>query len=99
MRQRIALQTAVFIAEADPYDEVGWRTIAPNGLDVSLEAFQNVFPNCSVQGIYSDTLTISNVSLEMNDWSFYCVFVNEGTRLDTEAAALIVHLPEQSVAG
>lgn len=26
-------QTAVFIAEADPYDEAGWRAIAPNGLE------------------------------------------------------------------
>lgn len=92
-------QTAVFIAGADPYDEVGWRAIAPNGQDVSLEAFQNVFPSCSVLGIYSDTLTITNVSLDMNDWSFYCVFVNEGTRSDTEAAALYVHLPGQAFEG
>ena len=92
-------QTAVFIAEADPYDEAGWRAIAPNGLDVSLEAFQNVFPGCSVLGIYSDTLTITNVSLDMNGWSFYCVFVNEGTRTNTEAAALYVLLPGQSFEG
>lgn len=92
-------QTAVFIAEADPYDEAGWRAIAPNGQDVSLEAFQNVFPSCSVLGIYSDTLTITNVSLDMNGWSFYCVFVNEGTRSDTEAAALYVLLPGQSFEG
>ena len=89
-------QTAVFIAGADPYDEVGWRAIAPNGLDVSLEAFQNVFPDCSALGIYSETLTITNVSLDMNDWSFYCVYVNEGTKSDTEAAALYVHLPGQA---
>ena len=92
-------QTAVFIAGADPYDEVGWRAIAPNGQDVSLEAFQNVFPGCSVLGIYSDTLNITNVSLDMNGWSFYCVFVNEGTRSDTEAAALYVHLPGQAFEG
>ena len=92
-------QTAVFIAEADPYDEAGWRAIAPNGLDVSLEAFQNAFPSCSVLGIYSDTLTITNVSLDMNGWSFYCVFVNEGTRTNTEAAALYVLLPGQSFEG
>ena len=92
-------QTAVFIAGADPYDEVGWRAIAPDGQDVSLEAFQSVFPDCSVLGIYSDTLTITNVSLDMNGWSFYCVFVNEGTRSDTEAAALYVLLPGQSFEG
>ena len=92
-------QTAVFIAGADPYDEVGWRAIAPNGQDVSLEAFQNVFTDCSVLGIYSDTLTITNVSLEMNGWSFYCVFVNEGSRSDTEAAALFVALPGQAIEG
>ena len=92
-------QTAVFIAGADPYDEVGWRAIAPNAQDVSLEAFQNVFTDCSVLGIYSDTLTITNVSLEMNGWSFYCVFVNEGSRSDTEAAALFVALPGQAIEG
>ena len=92
-------QTAVFIAEADPYDEAGWCAIAPNGLDVSLEAFQNVFPSCSVLGIYSDTLTITNVSLDMNGWSFYCVFVNEGSQAKTEAAALYVLLPGQSFEG
>ena len=92
-------QTAIFIAEADPYDEAGWRAIAPNGQDVSLEAFQNVFPSCSVLGIYSDTLTITNVSLDMNGWSFYCVFVNEGTRTNTEAAVLYVLLPGQSFEG
>ena len=92
-------QTTVFIAGADPYDEVGWRAIAPNGQDVSLEAFQNVFPDCSVLGIYSETLTITNVSLDMNGWSFYCVFVNEGTRTNTEAAALYVLLPGQAFEG
>ena len=92
-------QTAVFIAEADPYDEAGWRAISPDGLDVSLEAFKNVLPNCSVMGTYTDTLTIYNVSLDMNGWSFYCVFVNEGTRTNTEAAALYVLLPGQSFEG
>ena len=92
-------QTAVFIAGADPYDEAGWRAISPDGLDVSLEAFKNVFPDCSVMGIYSDTLTIYNVCLDMNGWSFYCVFVNKGTRTNTEAAALYVLLPGQSFEG
>ena len=92
-------QTAVFIAGADPYDEAGWRAISPDGLDVSLEAFKNVFPNCSVMGIYSDTLTIYNVCLDMNGWSFYCVFVNEGRQAKTEAAALFVALPGQAIEG
>ena len=92
-------QTAVFIAGADPYDEAGWRAISPDGLDVSLEAFKNVFPDCSVMGIYSDTLTIYNVCLDMNGWSFYCVFVNEGSQAKTEAAALYVLLPGQSFEG
>ena len=92
-------QTAVFIAGADPYDEAGWRAVSPDGLDVSLEAFKNVFPNCSVMGTYTDTLTIYNVSLDMNGWSFYCVFVNEGSQAKTDAAALFVHLPGQAVEG
>ena len=92
-------QTAVFIAGADPYDEVGWRAITPDGLDVSMEAFQNVFTECSVLGIYTETLTITNVSLEMEGWSFYCVFVNEGSQAKTEAAALYVLLPGQSFEG
>ena len=50
-------------------------------------------------GTYTDTLTIYNVSLEMNGWSFYCVFVNEGSQAKTDAAALFVHLPGQAVEG
>ena len=92
-------QTAVFIAGADPYDEAGWRAVSPDGLDVSLEAFKNVFPDCSVMGIYTDTLTIYNVSLDMNGWSFYCVFINEGSQAKTDAAALFVHLPGQAIEG
>ena len=92
-------QTAVFIAGADPYVEAGWRAVSPDGLDVSLEAFKNVFPNCSVMGTYTDTLTIYNVSLDMNGWSFYCVFVNEGSQAKTDNAALFVHLPGQAIEG
>ena len=40
-----------------------------------------------------------NVSLDMNGWSFYCVFVNEGSQAKTDAAALFVHLPGQAVEG
>ena len=92
-------QTAVFIAGADPYDEAGWRAVSPDRLDVSLEAFKNVFPDCSVMGIYTDTLTIYNVSLDMNGWSFYCVFVNEGSQAKTDTATLFVHLPGQAIEG
>ena len=80
--------SATFIANADSYTDVGWRAVTPDGQDVSMETFQNAFPDAAVSNVFSNTLTIGNVSQEMNGWSFYCVFGNKGTLVITNRAEL-----------
>lgn len=82
--------SAIFIANADSYTDVGWRAVTPDGQDVNLETFRSTFPNASVTGEYDTTLKVGNLSADMNGWSFYCVFGNRGTLVITNKAALRV---------
>ena len=82
--------SAVFIANAESYTDVGWRAVTPDGQDVSMETFQSYFPESSVSNIFNSTLTIGNLTPDMNGWSFYCVFGNRGTMAITNKAALKV---------
>lgn len=87
---RYAGATAVFIADADPYTNVGWRAITPDGQNVSMDTFQSYFPSCRIPNVFSNELTLVNLSPDMNGWSFFCVFGNEGTLVSSECAALNV---------
>lgn len=87
---RYAGTTAVFIANADPYTDVGWRAVTPEGRNISMDAFQEIFPGCRVLGTYSNELTLVNLFPDMNGWSFVCVFGNEGTLSCSACAPLYV---------
>ena len=55
-----------------------------------MEAFRSIFPNASVGGESSTTLTVSNVSNDMSGWGVYCTFYYNGQTARTNTAYLYV---------
>ena len=82
--------SALFIANANGYTGVHWTAVTPTGEDMDLQTFRNTFPNCSTVGDNTGTLTINNINMDMNGWSFYCTFDNGGSTTDTNAVGLRV---------
>lgn len=82
--------SAFFIAKAEGFTDQVWRAYTPEGDDVSMEDFQAEFPNCKISGEYSDNLTLTNLSPEMSNWSFFCVFGNDGSLTGSNSATLTV---------
>lgn len=85
-----APDSAMFIADANGYTSVHWTAVTPGGEDMDMQTFRNTFPNCATVGDNTGTLTIRNISMEMNNWCFYCTFDNQGTTVDTNPVALHV---------
>lgn len=71
--------TARFVACASTVERIAWTLVAPNGTPVGLDAFYSFFPNSSIDGS-STTLTITNVTPEMNGWGAYCTFTTADGR-------------------
>ena len=82
--------SAMFIANANGYTGVYWTAVTPTGEDMDMQTFRNTFPNCSTVGDNTGTLTINNINMDMNGWSFYCTFDNGGSTTDTNAVGLRV---------
>ena len=83
-------ESALFIASANPYTSAHWTAVSPTGMEGTMEMFRNAFPTCNTTGDNDTSLTIYNISNDMNGWSFYCSFDNNGTVTNTNPAALKV---------
>ena len=82
--------SCMYIANANGFTSAHWTAVTPTGEDMDMQTFRNTFPNCSTVGDNTGTLTINNISMEMNGWSFYCTFDNMGATTDTNAVGLHV---------
>ena len=82
--------SAVFTANAEPYDAICWVANAPDGNQITMDAFRNYFPSCQVEGVYGKELRITNLSTDMNGWTFFCAFGLDGAVTLTESAPLVV---------
>ena len=83
-------ETAWFVSDASTYDSLTWTFVSPNGGEYSWANFNNVFPYASLGGVSSTTLSISNVSTDMNCWGAYCTFYYNGQTARTNTAYLYV---------
>ena len=82
--------TAWFISGATGYDGLFWTFMSPDGAKYSVRDFLNRFPDAGVYGENCTTLTVKNLSTDMNGWRVFCTFCNAGVSADTAAAFLYV---------
>lgn len=82
--------TALFVSCANVFTSLEWTFVNQGGDIFSPADFQHFYPNCSVSGIYGTTLSIANVSADMNGWSVYCTFYYNGQTARTNSAYLYI---------
>ena len=81
--------TARFVACANAIDSLQWTFVSPSGGTVSIQEFLGRFPGASVDGS-STTLSVSNVSADMDGWGAYCTFRTKDGQSVTTSTAYIV---------
>ena len=89
-------ESAVFTAEARDWTSLAWTAVSPSGREVDLGTFRKTFPDCTVLGGAESTLTITNLNIDMNGWSFYWTFKNDRGENRTDSARLRVRDPNSS---
>ena len=87
---RLAGGIAYFTSAATGYDKLTWNFESPDKKAVTVKEFQTRFPYAVVEGENTTTLTVKNVSADMNGWAVYCTFFNGETQVSTTLAFLYV---------
>ena len=82
--------TAIFKPAATGYDKLTWNFESPDKKAVTVEEFKTRFPYAVVEGENTTTLTVKNLSTDMNGWAVYCTFFNGETEVSTTLAFLYV---------
>lgn len=82
--------TARFVACANAFDSLEWVMVSPKGAKYTPQQFASSFSGAKVSGLYSTTLSIENVSADMNCWGAYCVFRYRGQVASTCTAYIYV---------
>ena len=81
--------TAYFVACSNIYDSLNWTFVGPDGGQYTVQNFARMF-NASVSGEYSTTLSIANVTRDMNGWGAFCTFYYAGQTARTSTAYMYV---------
>ena len=87
---RTAGGTAWFISGATGYNSLSWSFMSPGGTKCSVQDFKDRFPYVTVDGEHGTTLTLYNVSTDMNGWGVFCTFSDKDGSKDTAMAFLYV---------
>ena len=87
--------TAWFVSCANAYESLSWTLVSPNGGEYSVSSFRSVFPQASVGGEFSTTLSIENTSTDMNNWGAYCTFFYKGQTARTSTAYMYISAKPQ----
>ena len=82
--------TAIFKSAATGYDKLTWNFESPDKKAVTVQEFKTRFPYAVIEGENTTTLTVKNLSTDMNGWAVYCTFFNGGTEVSTTLAFLYV---------
>ena len=82
--------TAIFKSAATGYDKLTWSFESPDKKAVTVQEFKARFPYAVVEGENTTTLTVKNLSTDMNGWAVYCTFFNGETEVSTTLAFLYV---------
>ena len=81
---------AYFTSAATGYDKLTWNFESPDKKAVTVQEFKTRFPYAVVEGENTTTLTVKNLSTDMNGWAVYCTFFNGETEVSTTLAFLYV---------
>ena len=87
---RLAGGIAYFTSAATGYDKLTWNFESPDKKAVTVKDFQTRFPYAVVEGENTTTLTVKNVSADMNGWAVYCTFFSGESEVSTTLAFLYV---------
>ena len=82
--------TAYFVANASTWTSLNWTFVSPQGGEYNADGFARMFPYAQVSGANGTTLTIANVSADMNGWGAYCTFYSGSQTARTSTAYLYV---------
>lgn len=83
--------TLKFETKASNMTGITWRLVSPvDGSWLLVRDANTVFPNVGVSGKNSETLTLSNIPVEMNGWKVFCRFSNSTGSMDTEKVTITV---------
>ena len=85
-------ENAIFKSDATGYDKLTWNFESPDKKAVTVEEFRSRFPYAVVEGENTTTLTVKNLSTDMNGWAVYCTFFNGETQVSTTLAFLYVNV-------
>ena len=83
-------ESAMFVANANAYTSLEWVFVAPGGAEYTVDEFVVNFPKSAISGSDTTSMTIYNVSPDMNGWSVYCIFSNGSRAVWTNQAWLYV---------
>ena len=82
--------TAIFKSAATGYSKLTWSFESPDKKAVTVQEFKTRFPYAVVEGENTTTLTVKNLSTDMNGWAVYCTFFSGETEVSTTLAFLYV---------
>ena len=82
--------TAIFKSAATGYDKLTWNFESPDKKAVTVQEFKARFPYAVVEGENTTTLTVKNLSTDMNGWAVYCTFFSGESEVSTTLAFLYV---------
>ena len=82
--------TALFVACANAFESLEWVLVSPDGVRYTPKEFAANFAGATVGGYYTTTLSIENVSADMNGWGAYCVFGYKGQVASTSTAYILI---------
>ena len=87
--------TAWFIARADNAVRIIWRIVSPDtSITYSDNEAANVFQGLRIEGLGTDTLKLSNIPYEMNNWRVQARFFDAaGNQAFTTGAVITVNRP------
>ena len=89
---RLAGGIAYFTSDATGYSKLVWNFQSPDKKAVTVEEFRTRFPYAVVEGENTTTLTVKNLSTDMNGWAVYCTFFSGETEVSTTLAFLYVNV-------
>ncbi len=93
----------IFIARADGTKTYKWRFISPNNATIiDYDRIGSSFPGLLVYGGDTETITITNIPYELDNWKVACVFTGDGgvsvsgeARIQVEKGASTVSITRQ----
>ncbi len=84
-------ETAWFVSGAQYYNTLDWTFVGPSGREYNVKKFRTMFPYVTVEGENTTTLTVRNLSTDLNGWAVFCSFHSDNDNAKTNWAFFHVY--------